>query len=202
MHWSSSCKLIGQLSCDVNGHETQVASFGHDCMICCLSLSLFLVLIHSKRRSQDTIFFKSIAFTMKVRDTERGFKLSVPLSVPPFLGGGGGGFYSSGRSGTIFDGSIGDRGEGGMGFLQGGVGGRAKTNNIMGGFGGGGGAYGKGGLNGGGGGGGGGYSGGGGGGSERHSCRGGGGSYNSGKSKKNECCFNEAGHGQVTIIFL
>ena len=29
---------------------------------------------------------------------------------------------------------------------------------------------------------------------------GGGGSYNSGKSKKNECCFNEAGHGQVTII--
>ena len=101
---------------------------------------------------------------MKVRDTERGFKLSVPLSVPPFLGGGGGGFYSSGRSGTNFDGSIGDRGEGGMGFLQGGVGGRAKTNNIMGGFGGGGGAYGKGGLNGGGGGG---YSGGGSGGSER-----------------------------------
>ena len=101
---------------------------------------------------------------MKVRDTERGFKLSVPLSVPPFLGGGGGGFYSSGRSGTIFDGSIGDRGEGGMGFLQGGVGGRAKTSNIMGGFGGGGGAYGKGGLNGGGGGG---YSGGGSGGSER-----------------------------------
>ena len=38
-----------------------------------------------------------------------------------------------------------------MGFLQGGVGGRAKTNNIMGGFGGGSGAYGKGGLNGGGG---------------------------------------------------
>ena len=135
-----------------------------------------------------------------MRDTERGFKLSVPLSVPPFLGGGGGGFYSSGRSGMIFDGSIGDRGEGGMGFLQGGVGGRAKTNNIMGGFGGGGGAYGKGGLNGGGGAGGGGYSGGGSGGSERHSCRGGGGSYNSGKSKKNECCFNEAGHGQVTII--
>ena len=139
---------------------------------------------------------------MKVRDTERGFKLSVPLSVPSFLGGGGGGFYSSGRSGTNFDGSIGDRGEGGMGFLQGGVGGRAKTNNIMGGFGGGGEAYGKGGLNGGGGGGGGGYSGGGSGGSERHSCRGGGGSYNSGKSKKNECCFNEAGHGQVTIILL
>ena len=69
-----------------------------------------------------------------MRDTERGFKLSVPLSVPPFLGGGGGGFYSSGRSGMIFDGSIGDRGEGGMGFLQGGVGGRAKTNNIMGGW--------------------------------------------------------------------
>ena len=101
---------------------------------------------------------------MKVQDTERSFKLSVPLSVPPFLGGGGGGFYSSGRSGTIFDGSIGDRGEGGMGFLQGGVGGRAKTNNIMGGFGGGGGAYGKGGSGGGGGGG---YSGGGSGGSER-----------------------------------
>ena len=40
------------------------------------------------------------------------------------------------------------------------------------------------------------------GGSERHSCRGGGGSYNFGKSKKNECCFNEAGHGQVTIILL
>ena len=62
---------------------------------------------------------------------------------------------------------------------------------------GGGGAYGKGRSGGGGGGG---YSGGGSGGSERHSCRGGGGSYNSGKSKKNECCFNEAGHGQVTII--
>ena len=124
-----------------------------------------------------------------MRDTERGFKLSVPSSVPPFLGGGGGGFYSSGRSGTIFDGSIGDRGEGGMGFLQGGVGGRAKTSNIMGGFGGGGGAYGKGGLNGGGGGGGGGgYSGGGSGGSERHSCRGGGGSYHFTVEQRDHVC--------------
>ena len=45
-----------------------------------------------------------------------------------------------------------------MGFLQGGVGGRSKKQNIVGGFGGGGGAYGRGGS-GGGGGGGGGYSG-------------------------------------------
>ena len=53
-----------------------------------------------------------------------------------------------------------------------------------------------------GGGGGGGYSGGGSGGNTRHSCGGGGGSYNSGKSQHNECCYNEFGHGKVTIILL
>lgn len=36
-----------------------------------------------------------------------------------FLGGGGGGFYSNGRSGTNFGGSSGFGGEGGYGFLQG-----------------------------------------------------------------------------------
>ena len=41
-------------------------------------------------------------------------------------GGGGGGFYSSGRSSKMFGGTMGDGGEGGKGFLQGGVGGRAK----------------------------------------------------------------------------
>ena len=68
MHWSSSCKLIGQLSCDVNGHETQVASFGRDCMICSLSLSLFLVL-HSKRRSQDTIFCEGHRARLQIKCT-------------------------------------------------------------------------------------------------------------------------------------
>ena len=132
-----------------------------------------------------------------MRDTERGFKLSVPLSVPPFLGGGGGGFYSSGRSGMIFDGSIGDRGEGGMGFLQGGVGGRAKQTiswvglevvvELMG--------------------------------KEDRVGEGEEGTLGEAvegvkdipvgvevdptileRVEKNECCFNEAGHGQVTII--
>ena len=46
------------------------------------------------------------------------------------LGGGGGGFYSSGRSSKQFGGSTGFGGEGGKGFLQGGVGGRAKYKNA------------------------------------------------------------------------
>ena len=60
----------------------------------------------------------------------------------PFLGGGGGSFYSSGRSATNFNGTIGTGGEGGKGFLQGGLGGRSERNNVDGGFGGGGGAEG------------------------------------------------------------
>ncbi|XP_068735671.1 uncharacterized protein [Montipora capricornis] len=111
-------------------------------------------------------------------------------------GGGGGGFYSSGRSSKQFGGSMGNGGEGGKGFLQGGVGGRAWFNNIVGGFGGGGGgAYGIGGGAGGGGG----YSGGSSGDNESDSCGGGGGSYNAGKNQQNECCYNTAGHGRVTI---
>ncbi|XP_068736615.1 leukocyte tyrosine kinase receptor-like [Montipora capricornis] len=110
-------------------------------------------------------------------------------------GGGGGGFYSSGRSSKQFGGSMGNGGEGGKGFLQGGVGGRASFNNIVGGFGGGGGAYGSGGGAGGGGG----YSGGSSGDNENDSCGGGGGSYNAGKNQQNECCYNTAGHGRVTI---
>ena len=31
---------------------------------------------------------------------------------------------------------------------------------------------------------------------------GGGGSYNAGKKQQNECCYNSAGHGQVTITFV
>ncbi|XP_022801199.1 uncharacterized protein LOC111338912 isoform X2 [Stylophora pistillata] len=110
-------------------------------------------------------------------------------------GGGGGGFYSSGRSSKQFGGTMGDGGEGGKGFLQGGVGGRAKFNNAVGGFGGGGGAYGRGGGAGGGGG----YSGGGSGDNVRNSCGGGGGSYNAGKNQQNECCYRSSGHGQVII---
>ena len=111
------------------------------------------------------------------------------FNVICILGGGGGGFYSSGRSSTQFGGSMGRGGEGG------GVGGRALNYNVVGGFGGGGGAFG----NGGGGGGGGGYSGGSSGDNENDSCGGGGGSYNTGKNQQNECCYNTAGHGQVTI---
>ena len=33
-------------------------------------------------------------------------------------------------------------------------------------------------------------------------CGGGGGSYNVGKNQQNECCYNNAGHGQVTITLL
>ncbi|PFX11800.1 hypothetical protein AWC38_SpisGene24350, partial [Stylophora pistillata] len=116
------------------------------------------------------------------------------------LGGGGGGFYSSGRSGTNFNGTKGSGGEGGKGFIQGGVGGRAKYNDVDGGFGGGGGAYGL--RGGGGGGGGGGYSWGSSGNDGRDTCGGGGGSYNDGNNQDNECCYNNAGHGQVTITFL
>ncbi|PFX28654.1 hypothetical protein AWC38_SpisGene6593 [Stylophora pistillata] len=102
--------------------------------------------------------------------------------------GGGGGFYSEGRSGM--------NKEGGKGFLQGGVGGGAKSKDIVGGFGGGGGG-GRGG-----GGGGGGYSGGSRGDDRGNSCGGGGGSFNVGKNQQNECCNNSEGHGQVTITFL
>ncbi|XP_078384203.1 uncharacterized protein LOC144666693 [Oculina patagonica] len=110
-------------------------------------------------------------------------------------GGGGGGFYSSGRSSTQFGGNMGEGGEGGSGFLQGGVGGRSLYNDIDGGFGGGAGPYGMGGGAGGGGG----YSGGSSGDNESESCGGGGGSYNAGTNQQNECCYNTAGHGQVTI---
>ncbi|XP_022809639.1 glycine-rich protein 2-like [Stylophora pistillata] len=124
-------------------------------------------------------------------------------------GGGGGGLYSSGRSGQNFNGTKGYGGEGGKGFLQGGVGGRSRYRNspIDGGFGGGGGGYewyryrywy----RRGGGGGGGGGYSGGSSGRYVRDSCGGGGGSFNVGKNQQNECCYNTAGHGQVTITLL
>ncbi len=89
-------------------------------------------------------------------------------------------------------------GEGGKGFLQGGVGGRARTRNVVGGFGGGGGADGAGG----GGAGGGGYSGGSSGRYKEDSCGGGGGSYNIGKNQQNECCYNTAGHGRVTITSI
>ena len=34
------------------------------------------------------------------------------------------------------------------------------------------------------------------------SCGGGGGSYNVGNNQQNECCYNKAGHGQVTITLL
>ncbi|XP_022777613.1 glycine-rich protein DOT1-like [Stylophora pistillata] len=120
-------------------------------------------------------------------------------------GGGGGGFNSSGRSGNNFHGTKECGGEGGKGFIQGGVGGRSRFHDVHGGFGGGGGAYGKGGGGRGGrggGGGGGGYSGGGSGSNGLDTCGGGGGSYNDGNNQDNKCCYNNAGHGQVTITFL
>ena len=86
-------------------------------------------------------------------------------------------------------------GEGGKGFLQGGVGGTSVEGNGNGGFGGGGGA-------GWGGGGGGGFSGGSSGKFVPDSCGGGGGSYNVGKDQQNDCCYNSAGHGLVTITLL
>ncbi|PFX14455.1 hypothetical protein AWC38_SpisGene21383 [Stylophora pistillata] len=116
------------------------------------------------------------------------------------VGGGSGGFHSSGRSANYFNGTKGEGGEGGKGFIQGGVGGRGRFHNVDGGFGGGGGAYGWGG--GGGGGGGGGYSGGGSGNGISFRCGGGGVSYNNGNNQDSECCSNTAGHGQVTITFL
>ncbi|XP_027039914.1 glycine-rich protein 2-like, partial [Pocillopora damicornis] len=116
-----------------------------------------------------------------------------------YSGGGGGGFYSSGRSGTNFNGTKGHGGEGGKGFLQGGVGGRSRYPDVYGGFGGGGGPEGYLARGGGGGGG---YSGGGSGKKHADSCGGGGGSYNVGNNQQNECCYNKAGHGQVTITLL
>ena len=80
-----------------------------------------------------------------------------------------------------------------------GVGGRSEYFYIYGGFGGGGGAEGR---RRGGGGGGGGYSGGGSGNIFVDSCGGGGGSYNVGNNQQNECCYNKAGHGQVTMTLL
>ena len=58
------------------------------------------------------------------------------------IGGGSGRFYSSGRSSTQFGGLMGNVGEGGKGFLQGGVGERAWEKNADTGFDGGGGPYG------------------------------------------------------------
>ncbi|KXJ12498.1 hypothetical protein AC249_AIPGENE22254 [Exaiptasia diaphana] len=113
-------------------------------------------------------------------------------------GGGGGGFYSSGRSSNQFGGSIGYGGEGGKGFLQGGVGGRSYINNVPGGFGGGGGACGSGCGAGGGGG----YSGGACGDNNNDSSGGGGGSYNSGSDQSNTCCYNSQGHGYVIISIV
>ena len=86
--------------------------------------------------------------------------------------------------------------EGGKRFLQGGGCGRARIYNAVGGFRGGGGAFGHGGG-----------AGGGGGyllwGKQRgDSCGRGGGSYNTGKNQQNECCYNTAGHGQVTITLI
>ena len=116
-----------------------------------------------------------------------------------FSGGGGGGFYSSGRSGT--EKTVTNKlrgGEGSKGFLEGGVGGQSfvpSPKDGSGGFGGGGGA-------GWGGGGGGGYSGGSSGKNVDDACGGGGGSYNAGKDQQNDCCYNTAGHGLVTITLL
>ena len=78
------------------------------------------------------------------------------------------------------------------------MGGRARTNSVVGGFGCGAGAPGSGGGAGGGGG----YSGGSSGDDKPDSCGGGGGSYNVGTNQKNECCFKTAGHGHVTITLL
>ena len=93
---------------------------------------------------------------------------------------------------------MGNGGEGDKGFLQGGGSGRARIYKAVGGFRGGGGAFGHGGGAGGGGG----YSGGSSGDNEGDSCGGGGGSYNTGKNQQNECCYNTAGHGQVTITLI
>ena len=123
-------------------------------------------------------------------------QINFHVSLFFFSGGGGGGFCSSGRSGAYFNGTVGEGGEGGKGFLQGGMGGRTRYNDTTGGFGGGGGAWGWAG----GGGGGGGYSGGGSGKDLGGSCGGGGGSFNAGNNQHNDCCYNSAGHGQVTII--
>ncbi|XP_028411498.1 loricrin-like [Dendronephthya gigantea] len=112
-----------------------------------------------------------------------------------YSGGGGGGFYSNGRSSSQFGGSYGYGGEGGRGFIQGGAGGHARTNNAVGGFGGGGGADGaRGGAGGGGG-----YSGGASGNNNSQSCGGGGGSYNAGKKQANVEAVNENGDGYVEI---
>ncbi|XP_027043630.1 uncharacterized protein LOC113671585 [Pocillopora damicornis] len=104
-------------------------------------------------------------------------------------GGGGGGFFSNGK--TVSGGGKG--GKGGKGYIQGGEGGA-----YWGGFGGGGGFRGA--DNGAGGGGG--YSGGNGGGNKAFSCGGGGGSFNIGANQLNECCYNSDEHGRVIITFL
>ncbi|XP_078382078.1 uncharacterized protein LOC144664745 isoform X1 [Oculina patagonica] len=109
-------------------------------------------------------------------------------------GGGGGGFYSNGRNGN----KSAIIAKGGQGFLQGGKGGNSVYKNLDGGFGGGGACLPYGGGSGGGGG----YSGGSSGSNGTDSCGGGGGSYNVGTNQENECCFNAAGHGYVTITFL
>ena len=132
------------------------------------------------------------SFTKKFRENFENIgprRSTVSLDQFPCIiiffssGGGGGGFCSSGRSGAYFNGTVGEGGEGGKGFLQGGVGGRTRYNDTTGGFGGGGG----------------GYSGGGSGKDLGDSCGGGGGSFNAGNNQHNDCCYNSAGHGQVTI---
>ena len=80
------------------------------------------------------------------------------------------------------------------------MGGRSEYLDVNGGFGGGGGATGR--LDGEGGGGGGGYSIGGSGNDAPEACGGDGGSFNVGNNQGNECCYNKAGHGQVTITLL
>ena len=61
------------------------------------------------------------------------------------FGGGGGGFFTDGRSGTNPGGPFGYGGEGGKAYVNGGVGGGALYHGAVGGFGGGAGAYGWGG---------------------------------------------------------
>ena len=157
---------------------------------CSLVLTVFFV-------SFSTLF---LLFLIKRKVSKRR-KLSkfnshnISCHVVLLTGGGGGGFKSSGRSSIYFGGTKGTGGEGGKGFLQGGVGGRPYVYNGDGGFGGGGGAYGSGGGAGGGGG----YSGGASGDNYNQSCGGGGGSYNAGKNQDNTVGYQANGHGFVQI---
>ena len=105
-----------------------------------------------------------------------------------YYSGGGGGLNSNGldaTGGVVY-------GFGGMGFINGGIGGNATNTSAYGGFGGGGGAG-----AGGGGGGGGGYSGGGGGTEPRNASGGGGGSFNN--TSSSDYGSSNTGHGSVNI---